>query len=610
VPAEEKVPRRISETVDPAEAWVGDTAPPVHQDQETNTTAEAALGVERLARRAAESAQAEMEILYQLTDAVNRADSLEQVFETSLDAIRRALAIDRASILLYDDDGVMRFKAWRGLSRSYRAAVEGHSPWSRDALDPQPIFVFDAAADSGLAAYRRIFDTERIGALGFVPLVYETRLLGKFMLYSAEPRVFSPREVRIAQSIAHQIASAVGRKIAQQDRERLIMQLSEMVRENRMLATEASAANRAKDEFLAMLGHELRNPLSPIVTALQLMRLRGAASHEQEIIERQVSHLMRLVDDLLDVSRITRGKIELRKECIEIGQVVVRALEMASPILEQRNHQIEIDVPRHGLGVAVDPDRMAQVILNILTNAAKYSDRGAKIVIHAERRGASVVIGVKDEGIGIAPEMLAQIFDLFVQQPQTLDRARGGLGLGLAIVRSLVQMHDGTVTASSEGLGKGSELFIELPHVTLPAAPRTDPATVDEPHSRRRRIRSRASKRVLVVDDNDDVASTLADALDELGYDVDVARDGPSALEVAASFRPDVAILDIGLPVMDGYELARRLRMLQEPDGALRLVAITGYGQEEDRRRSEQAGFVLHLVKPVDIDVLSQVIEG
>jgi len=229
------------------------------------------------------------------------------------------------------------------------------------------------------------------------------------------------------------------------------------------LRAEAESANRMKDEFLAMLGHELRNPLAPMVMALQVMRLRGGASREQEILERQVSHLTRLMDDLLDVSRITRGKIELRRRPIELGEAVASAVETVTPLLTQRRHRLEIDVPAEGLLVLGDLERLTQVLLNLLTNAAKYSETDTTIHVHGRRRGGRVELSVRDEGMGIAPEMLERVFDVFVQQPQTLDRAAGGLGLGLAIVRSLIAMHEGTVSARSAGPGKGSEFMIELP---------------------------------------------------------------------------------------------------------------------------------------------------
>jgi signal transduction histidine kinase len=362
---------------------------------------------------------------------------------------------------------------------------------------------------------------------------------------------------------------------------------------------EAERASRAKDEFLAMLGHELRNPLAPILTALQLMRLRGLQSREQDIIERQVGHLSRLVDDLLDVARITRGKVELNIQIVELADVVLRAMEIASPLLEQRQHQVNVSVPRTGLTVKADRDRLAQVIANLLTNAAKYSEIGSCIVVAAVRENGMVKLGVRDEGIGISPDMVQRIFDPFVQQPQTLDRSHGGLGLGLTIVRSLVQKHEGTVHVESDGLGHGSEFIVRLPAIDVRAAHEE----VDSVDAAETMKSIDSSTRVLIVDDNADAAEMLKRALQTLGFAVEVAHDGPAALERCASFEPAIAVLDIGLPVMDGYEVARRLRS-NCPE--IRLIAVTGYGLESDRERSSSAGFDDHLVKPIDLGLLAK----
>ena len=363
----------------------------------------------------------------------------------------------------------------------------------------------------------------------------------------------------------------------------------------------AEAANRAKDEFLAMLGHELRNPLSPILTALQLMKLQGpqGAERARDVIERQVTHLTRLVDDLLDVSRIARGKVELKREVVELAEVVAKAIEMASPLLEQRNHSLTVDVPRHGLSVNADPTRLGQVVSNLLTNAAKYPPAAGRITVRARAEGGEVVLSIQDTGIGIAPDVLPRIFEMFVQDSQASDRALGGLGLGLTIVRNLIERHGGSVSVRSEGPGKGSEFVVRLPRVERPelAAEGRAPAT------RNGKLMPGDRARVLVVDDNADGAEMLAEILIEKGYDTRVAHDAPTALRVAAEFAPNVAFLDIGLPVMDGYELASHLRGLPGLQD-VRLIALTGYGQESDRQRSREAGFHQHLVKPVDIDSL------
>jgi PAS domain S-box-containing protein len=365
------------------------------------------------------------------------------------------------------------------------------------------------------------------------------------------------------------------------------------------LLAAAQAANRAKDEFMAILGHELRNPLSPIMTALHVLRLRGVEGGEREraVIERQVRHLVRLIDDLLDVSRITGGKIELKKERIEVSEVVARAVETASPLLEQKQHQLVVDVPRSGLAVSGDPARLAQVISNLLINAAKYTDTAGRIAIRAACRGADVVIEVADNGSGIAAELLPNVFDMFVQQHQGIDRSQGGLGLGLAIVRNIVLLHGGAATAESAGLGRGSTFTVRLP-----ACAEAQLTPIDVPSSSAELPRSKPKVpgdrgRVLVVDDNVDAAEMMAEVLAVAGYQVRTAHDGPAALSLIDGFVPEVALLDIGLPSMNGYELARGIR---EQVPRVRLVAVTGYGQEADRVRARAAGFDAHLVKPVD----------
>jgi PAS domain S-box-containing protein len=364
----------------------------------------------------------------------------------------------------------------------------------------------------------------------------------------------------------------------------------------------AESANRAKDEFLAMLGHELRNPLSPIVTALQLMKLQGPEESERAraVIERQVTHLTRLVDDLLDVSRIARGKVELKADLVEVSEIVAKAIEMASPLLEQRNHTLAVQVPRRGLLVDADITRLSQVLSNLLTNAAKYTPSGGHITIRGEAVGDEVVVHVRDTGIGITPDVLPHIFDLFVQERQAIDRAQGGLGIGLTIVRNLVERHGGTVQVASDGPGRGSEFTIRLPRATWADQSESIPRGLELD---RQAAPKAGAPRVLIVDDNEDGAEMLSIILSQKGYDTRVAHDAPRALEIAAQFKPVTAFIDIGLPVMDGYELAERLRAMPALEG-IRLIALTGYGQESDRRRGREAGFDEHLVKPVDINAV------
>ena len=363
---------------------------------------------------------------------------------------------------------------------------------------------------------------------------------------------------------------------------------------------EQRESSRRTNEFLAMLGHELRNPLSPILTAIDLMRMRGHESRELQVIDRQARHLVRLVDDLLDVARITRGRIELKRHPFQLSDAIATAVEIARPQIEL--HQQTVHLSLHAeLVLHADATRVAQAIANLVTNAAKYSPPGSAIHVVTERRGGFAVIRVRDQGIGIPKDMLGKVFDLFTQLPQGKDRSQGGLGLGLAIVRSLVELHGGTVTAKSDGPGKGSEFVVELP---LPAKPAELPATPDDVP----KLSTTPRTRVLVVDDNEDAVALLSEGLELLGYEVRTACDGPSAIRIAGQFHPQIGLLDIGLPGMDGYELARKLRPVL-PSGS-RLIALSGYGQESDRRASKEAGFALHLTKPVDLTELQRALEG
>ncbi len=357
-------------------------------------------------------------------------------------------------------------------------------------------------------------------------------------------------------------------------------------------------ADRRKDEFLATLAHELRNPLAPIRNAVHILRLEGAGQPVVEqmgaMMERQVQHMARLVDDLLDVSRISRGKLELRKGRIDLAEVAARTAESTRPFLQERRHHFEVDIRREALLVEADPARLEQVLTNLLHNAARYTEPGGRIQLTVAREGTEGVIRVRDNGIGIRPEMLGRIFEMFTQADRVAGRAQEGLGLGLTLVRRLVEMHGGSVAAFSEGPGRGSEFVVRLPLAS--AAPTEGTAPVPAAASR--------PLRVLVVDDHVDGAESLAQLLRLDGHEVRVAYDGPTALEVAQAFQPQAVLLDIGLPQgMNGYEVARRLQLLPDLDGAL-LIAMTGYGQEEDRRRSVAAGFRAHCVKPLGLEEL------
>jgi PAS domain S-box-containing protein len=369
-------------------------------------------------------------------------------------------------------------------------------------------------------------------------------------------------------------------------------------------------SERRKDEFLAMLSHELRNPLAPILNAVSVLKQPKLSEEQLEwargLIERQVAHMTRLVDDLLDVSRITQGKIALRKEGLDLKTVVGRALETSRTLIDARKHKLTVGLPSQPVRLNGDLLRLAQVISNLLNNAAKYTDEGGAIRLEAEAVGDEVMLRVKDNGIGIPAEELRRVFDLFIQAGRSLDRAQGGLGVGLTLARSLVELHGGRIEAFSEGPGRGSEFVIHLP---------LGAGVIDEVHESSADVKDLAipsvskRRRVLVVDDNVDSAESLAVALTLEGHETKVAHDGPKAIEMAGAFQPELAFLDIGLPGMDGYELARMLRRL-EGGRKIALIALTGYGQVEDRRKSKEAGFDHHLTKPVNYDTLASLINS
>lgn len=369
--------------------------------------------------------------------------------------------------------------------------------------------------------------------------------------------------------------------------------------QNARLFRAVENANRSKDDFLAMLGHELRNPLAPIKSALDLMSLKksDAFARERQVIERQLMHVLRLVDDLLDISRITRGKIELSRATVDLAEVITAGIEMARPLIDERGISVEVEAA-DGSIVDGDPVRLVQVVANLVNNAAKFGTRGGRIWVRARRQGDRQLVSVRDDGAGITPEMLPRLFQLFSQESQSIDRAQGGLGLGLAIVKRLVELHGGDVSAHSDGPGSGAEFTIALPVLARESAEDGPSPSTSGP----------AKQRVLVVDDNVDALDLLVEAIEMLGHETQGAPDGETALRVASDLRPTIGLLDIGLPGMDGYELAGKLRDHDACRG-VKLVAITGYGQPSDRQRALDAGFEAHLVKPVALDAIEQLIE-
>lgn len=367
-------------------------------------------------------------------------------------------------------------------------------------------------------------------------------------------------------------------------------------------AAQLAEADRRKDEFLAVLSHELRNPLAPIRNGLEAMRLSSgdvaAMEQARSMMERQLGHLVHLVDDLLDVSRITHGKVQLRRERAELAAIVDIAVESSRVAVEEGDHALTISLPPEPVYVDADVTRLAQVFANLLNNAARYTPRGGQISLRAERRNESMVVTVTDTGIGIPAEALPRVFDMFSQVDRSVEKAAGGLGIGLALVKALVEMHGGTVEASSAGQGQGSEFF-----VTLPVAP-DGPAQV---RSQRGVQRSSGKQRILVADDNHDSADSLAMLLRISGHEVHTCYDGLEGLEAVVRLRPEVVLLDIGMPKLNGHEVCRQIRA--QPWGrTVTVIAVTGWGDEQTRSRAKEAGFDRHLTKPVDYSALTELL--
>jgi signal transduction histidine kinase/ActR/RegA family two-component response regulator len=694
--------------------------------------------------------------LYELTDKLQKISAPADVYDAALTAIQAALRCDRASLLLFDDDGVMRFVAARGLSERYRSAVEGHSPWRAGETDARPFGIDDVDDASLDEPVRTAVAQEGIRALAFVPLMSAGRVIGKFMVYYDRPHAVEPDELDLAVTFARQIAFGLERTRSEAEREKaqetlrtrarqqqavarlgefalrerdlqklldyaaqlvagtldveyckvleilpggaefllragagwkeglvgqariatgrssqagyalmsdvpivvtdlrseqrfqepaflrehgVVSGMSCIIREPQgaawgVIGTHATRrleftgddlsflvavanilsnaihrersdralqeADRRKDEFLATLSHELRNPLAPLRNSLHVLRLSGAGSGPaapiHEMMERQVNHLVRLVDDLLEVSRINRGTFALRRERIEVGAVVRNALDTSGPLIQGARHHLHVTLSDEPLWIEGDAVRVAQVLSNLLNNAARYTSPGGNIWVTALSDGDAVVVTVRDDGAGIEPQALPRIFEMFNRG----DRPSGetGLGIGLALARRVAEMHGGTVTARSEGPGRGSEFAVRLPAATLATEAPVPPA------EGQRTLRQR---RIMVVDDNAEAADSLAMLLEFLGADVRVARDGPSAVEAFATYDPAAVLLDIGMPGMDGYEVARQLRS-RFADRRTLLVALTGWGQEEDRRRAREAGFDHHLIKPADLDTLQRLL--
>ena len=483
----------------------------------------------------------------------------------------------------YGQELVNRLRAAPGTVGSMSWAVET----SRSHLAHfDPPLAYDHLRDRDLLSF-----ASAIGMRAYyvVPLIARGRTLGALAALQAESgRAFTGDDCAMLDELGQRAALAL-------DNARLYAEAEAARRE-------AERANRTKDEFLGILGHELRNPLAPIVMALHLMRMNPGSdtATQREIIERQVTHLSRLVDDLLDVSRITQGKVELRREHVDLRHVIDKALELTLPVFERRERGVVLDLPPTPHVVWGDEVRLAQVLSNLLINAARFTQDPGEIRLRLDTDNGQARVEVGDEGVGIDAELMPHVFDLFVQGKQSIDRGAGGLGLGLAIVKTLVRMHGGNVEARSEGVGRGSTFTVRLPLVARTEEPLVAPAELA--------AAVRREGRILVVDDNRDAADSLGAMLEAYGYDVVTAYDGDEAIEALRTFSPGAAILDIGLPGMDGYALAGKIAQTLG-ENRPRLVALTGYGARHDRARALDAGFDDHLVKPVDPAHLMRVLD-
>jgi PAS domain S-box-containing protein len=640
--------------------------------------------------------------LYSFVARLHRADALADVYAAALDAMLDALSCTRASILRFDDEGVMRFVAWRGLSEGYRRAVEGHSPWTREERGPRPILVPDLAAADLDPGLRAAIEDEGIRALAFTPLVSGGRLIGKFMTYYDAPHSFGRLETDLGLSIARQLAIAIERREseetlrASEERLRLALRAGKMgtwewnvrtnevawsreleeihglppdvfgrtfaafrkdihpddlpavehairqsldqgdhhveyrivrpdggvrwvegrgtvirdefghparligvctdVTERKRSEAALREADRHKDEFLAMLSHELRNPLAALTTSAQVLSLSApgseASDHARAVVSRQTGIMTRLIEDLLDVSRVTMGKMTLDRVPFDLAEVVHKVVDAWQTTGRLAAERVALNVA--SVWIVADRLRIEQIFTNLLDNALKFTPQDKRIAVAIRRDGDSAVLEVADEGTGIAPELLGRLFNLFVQgRPGT----RSGMGLGLALVKQLAELHGGTVAVAGARGGGGAVFTVRLPATERPAA-HAPPRTVAVPLG---------ARRILIVDDNDDARTMLEAMLAHGGHRVQGARNGVAGLALAADLLPDVALIDIGLPDMDGYEVARRLRA-NSPASGLALIALTGFGQAEDQRRALAAGFDAHLTKPVTLDRLSQTI--
>lgn len=534
------------------------------------------------------------QVLFRFVDRLHRAESDNMIYEAALDSILSGLDCERGSILLFDESGVMRFVASRGLSNDYVRAVEGHTPWEPDDFDAQPISVSDIATAELDEHLRTVITMEGIRALNFIPLIVDRKLIGKFMFYYNEPHVCSSEEMVLALNIGRQLAFAIAKKRTDDAlfaREHQLRQLAE-------------ESNRLKDEFIAIMSHELRNPLNVIVGYSELLvRYSELADSPQLLkmanaIKRNAEAQAKLVQDVLDLSRLRSGKLNLNRELVSVLACVNNAVDTVRYEAAEKKITIAVNASDESVAVDADPIRLQQIVWNLLNNSIKFTPSGGTITVSISINNGNVALTVKDDGQGIDPAFLPHVFEIFRQADTGTTRTQSGMGVGLAVLKQLVELHSGSVSVSSDGPGQGSKFTVDLPASKwVPVKPSS---SVD--------LIKLHKLRILVVDDSEDTADMLKALLMESGALVEATTSGSDALRIAAESEFDVVLTDISMPGMDGFEFLRNFKLTGRT-ASVPVLALTGLGRADDVKRARTEGFYAHLTKPLDIDLLLETLK-
>ena len=535
------------------------------------------------------------QVLFRFVDRLHRAESDTVIYEAALDSILSGLGCQRGSILLFDESGVMRFVASRGLTNDYVRAVEGHTPWQADDFDAQPISVSDIATAEMDEHLRTVIRTEGIRALNFIPLISDRKLIGKFMFYYNEPHVCSSEELVLALNIGRQLAFAIAKKRTDDAlfaREHQLRQLAE-------------ESNRLKDEFIAIMSHELRNPLNVIVGYSELLvRSSDIADSPYlfkmaEAIKRNAEAQAKLVQDVLDLSRLRSGKLNLNRELVSVLACVNNAVDTVRYEAAEKKITIAVNASDESVAVDADPIRLQQIVWNLLNNSIKFTPAGGTITVSISINNGNVSLTVKDDGQGIDPAFLPHVFEIFRQADTGTTRAQSGMGVGLAVLKQLVELHNGSVSVTSDGPGRGSKFVVALP--ASKRAPVKPSSSVD--------LIKLDKLRVLVVDDSEDTADMLKALLTESGALVMATTSGSDALRIGVECEFDVVLTDISMPGMDGFEFLRNFKLTAR-SANVPVLALTGLGRSDDIKRARTEGFYAHLTKPLDIDFLLETLKN